>query len=195
MDERMMQIVERLRTRRPIQSLTPNRIWDEALDQEIAALRLPNADSTEAIALKAGLHLWNDSLDISHSYAQLIEHDPTGGYWHGLMHRMERDYSNAKYWFHQAGTHPVMDRLQQRASAWLLAEGNLEQLPGGEIRDMLEAVTKQSRWNPAAFTDGVAKQEQGRGTDASRRLLEELQHMELTELVAYTLDAAAAQGR
>ncbi|UVI28736.1 hypothetical protein [Paenibacillus spongiae] len=190
MDERIMQIVERLRTRKPLQSLSPNRIWDEALDQEIAAIRLPNADTAEAIALKAGLHLWNDSLDISHSYAQLIEHDPTGGYWHGLMHRMERDYSNAKYWFRQAGAHPVMDRLQQRASSWLRAEANLEQLPEGEIREMLEAVTKQGRWNSAAFTDGIARQEQRRGSDTSRQLLEELQHMELTELVAYTLDAA-----
>jgi len=126
-----MQIVERLKSRRPLQQLSPGAIWDEALDQEIAAISLANPHAAEGIALKAGLHLWNDSLDRSHSYAQLIEDNPTGGYWHGLMHRMERDYSNAKYWFYQAGAHPAMNRLQQRASEWLLSEVDLKQLPEG----------------------------------------------------------------
>jgi len=55
---------------------------------------------------------------------------------------------------------------------------------------MLYEVTRQPRWNPAAFTDSIAMQESGRGSEELRHVLEELQHIELSELIAYTLGAA-----
>jgi hypothetical protein len=51
--------------------------------------------------LQAGLWLYVDDLDRSHHVSQSIE-TPVGSYWHGIMHRREGDFSNAKYWFRRA---------------------------------------------------------------------------------------------
>jgi len=95
-------VLERLRSFEPA-PLVPAAVRDAALDERIARL----AASPE---LKATLHLWNDSLERCHALAQEI-HTPTGSYLHGVMHRREPDYGNAKYWFQRVGRHPVFERL------------------------------------------------------------------------------------
>jgi hypothetical protein len=58
----------------------------------------------------AGVWLLHDFLDESHSISQNI-HTASGGFWHGVMHRREGDYSNAKYWFNRVGSHEVFGEL------------------------------------------------------------------------------------
>jgi hypothetical protein len=58
-------------------------------------------------ALQAGLWLYGDALDRSHTISQGIK-DATGSFWHGIMHRREGDFSNSHYWFAQTGSHPAM---------------------------------------------------------------------------------------
>ncbi len=60
--------------------------------------------------LQAGLWLYVDDLDRSHTICQGID-DETGSYWHGIMHRREGDFSNSHYWFNKVGRHPVMSRI------------------------------------------------------------------------------------
>lgn len=60
--------------------------------------------------LQAGLWLYVDDLDRSHTICQGID-DETGSYWHGIMHRREGDFSNSHYWFNKVGRHPVMPRI------------------------------------------------------------------------------------
>jgi hypothetical protein len=55
--------------------------------------------------LMAGLWLYADELDRSHAVSQQIP-TPEGSFWHGIMHRREGDFSNAKYWFRNAGALP-----------------------------------------------------------------------------------------
>jgi hypothetical protein len=67
----------------------------------------------------AGVWLLHDCLDESHTISQGID-TPSGSFWHGIMHRREGDFSNAKYWFRHVGQHPVFDALGERANvaAW-----------------------------------------------------------------------------
>jgi hypothetical protein len=57
--------------------------------------------------LAAGLWLYVDDLDRSHTISQSIE-DETGSYWHGIMHRREGDFSNSHYWMRRAARHPLI---------------------------------------------------------------------------------------
>jgi len=73
----------------------------------------------EAVAalppLVAGLWLYVDELDRSHLVSQGIE-DPTGSFWHGIMHRREGEFSNSHYWFRRTGAHPAMEAIEPAAS-------------------------------------------------------------------------------
>lgn len=62
---------------------------------------------TEHPDLVAGLWLYVDELDKSHTASQSLD-TPTGAYWHAIMHRREGDFSNAKYWLRRAVHHPAM---------------------------------------------------------------------------------------
>jgi hypothetical protein len=74
----------------------------------------PVADLDMARCCLSGLWLLHDFLDESHTISQEID-SPSGSYWHGIMHRREPDYGNAKYWFRRVGRHPVFEPLQEAA--------------------------------------------------------------------------------
>lgn len=61
--------------------------------------------------LAAGLWLYVDDLDRSHTISQGIE-TPTGSFWHAIMHRREGDFSNSKYWYRRVGHHPAMSAIE-----------------------------------------------------------------------------------
>jgi hypothetical protein len=75
-------------------------------------------DTSMARCCLSGLWLLHDFLDESHTISQNIA-TPSGSYWHGIMHRREGDFSNAKYWFDRVGDHPVFASLTMAdGSAW-----------------------------------------------------------------------------
>ena len=96
-------------------------------------------DEDFAASCIAGVWLWNDFLDESHTISQEI-YTTTGSFWHGIMHRRECDYSNAKYWFRKVGDHQVFDSLAQQMIT--LADGEDKY---GLIND--------GSWDPFAFVD------------------------------------------
>ena len=67
----------------------------EALSIGAAFVPHKVVDRTMAEACLAGLWVRVDFLDESHSISQ-ENHNPTGSFWHGILHRREPDYENAK---------------------------------------------------------------------------------------------------
>lgn len=192
MKSELTAIMNRLDERGQHMPLMPTSIWDAKLEKDIAALDWRGVEEDVAIiALMAGLHLRNDSLDTSHSYAQQIEHDATGAYWHGVMHRMEGDFPNAKYWYARAGRHPAMEEAARQIALVLRDSLDLEAIQAEEVKRALRDFRDGAGWHPAAFTDLVQWQ-RGRSIEpALKQLLERMQAIEMRALFDYTLEACA----
>jgi hypothetical protein len=103
----------------------------------------PLVSRSMAQACLAGLWLRYDFLDESHRISQEID-NPTGSFWHGIMHRREGDFGNAKYWFRRVGEHPIFDELAA-AAAPLAADSP----PTDAARFLIDGKT----WNPFKFVD------------------------------------------
>src|SRR5262249_44934254 len=96
-----------------------------------------------AKACEAGLWLLHDHLEHSHQISQGID-TPTGSYWHGLMHRRDPDFGNAKYWFRHVGAHPIFPELCHEAAR---LSRNAD---GAKSAGFL---TEQDSWDPFRFID------------------------------------------
>lgn len=88
---------------------------DLAEDDLFAA---PVRDRDLARGAWAGLWLLHGYWDESHSLSQSLD-TPEGSHWHAIMHRLEGDYSNSKYWYRQVGPSTVWGKIQQQLGrAW-----------------------------------------------------------------------------
>ena len=91
----------------------------------------------------AGLWLRHDFLDESHRISQDME-NPTGSFWHGIMHRREGDFGNAKYWFRRVGRHSIFQPLA------LYSRGLAA---NGKAPPAANYLISQTDWDPFAFVD------------------------------------------
>jgi hypothetical protein len=171
-------------------ALAPKHIVDKQLEEELNLLnkqvqqqqgtgQISRERSQAALGLISGLYLWNGNLDSSHTISQDLE-NRTGSYLHGILHRMEPDYSNAKYWFRMAGGHPEGERLQQETLNLLL-----DSTTGNE--ELYQRFSHSKGWNPALLTDQVEEAlRKGKSTDEVT-LLERIQAIELRLLLTSIL--------
>jgi hypothetical protein len=102
-------------------------------------------DREMARACLAALWLYHDFLDESHRISQSL-HGREGSYWHGIVHRREGDYANAKYWFRRVGAHPIHEALGLSARALVQDSDS----GGGK------SIRSSSVWDPAGFVDRCA---------------------------------------
>ncbi len=191
MNEGLRSILASLESRTELSKLSPQQIWNTTLEAEIVtwARQTEETEGTDPtrIALMAGLHLCNDSLNRSHSYAQHIEGEMTGDYWHAIMHRMEQDYANSKYWFSCAGHHPVKQTVAGHIAELMNHLPELDAYTLSPILRSLQQYRDLRNWTCDNFVDIIQLQESGQGTAESRHLLEQLQQIEISTLLDYTL--------
>ncbi len=91
----------------------------------------------------AGVWLLHDFLDESHTISQGVE-TSSGSFWHGVMHRREGDFSNAKYWFRRVRSHQVLDEL----GPYLIALG-----ADASARALAERIAPACLFDPYAMVD------------------------------------------
>jgi hypothetical protein len=127
-----------------------------------SVLARPVVSRPDAEAVVAGLWLWHDFLDASHTISQSIA-TPTGSFWHAIMHRREGDFSNAKYWYARCRNHPALADVSARV---------------GEP------------WEPNRFVD-LVEQVQDEPGDPQHARAVELQRIEWKALFDHCLRAAA----
>ena len=115
----------------------------EALTEASVFAHTRLANRSMGASVISALWLYYDFLDESHTISQGI-HTAEGSYWHGIMHRREPDYPNAKHWFRRVGEHAVFPEVN--AAAQTLAKSH----DGGQTAAFL---VDQTAWDPSAFID------------------------------------------
>ena len=149
----------------PLDRGQPNRAaFDQlrGLDEALLFGGQPVRHREMARACLAGLWLYHDFLDESHRISQSL-HGREGSYWHGIMHRREGDFANAKYWFRRTGPHPIHEALNLGARSVVR-----------EIDADAASLASSSTWDPAAFVDlcAGACAGQNEAADLCRRIQE-----------------------
>lgn len=118
-------------------------------------------DPTSLKCCLAALWLLHDFPDESHRISQEIE-TPEGSYWHGIMHRREGDFGNAKYWFRRVGRHSIWADLMtviprhrgdQAAAKELSLAVEMPQRSSSPARRLLNEWLEATAWDPFRFVD------------------------------------------
>lgn len=103
----------------------------------------PVRDSDFANCCLSGAFLFHNFLDESHRLSQDIE-TTTGSFWHGIMHRREGDFGNAKYWFRRVGKHSTFSPIGEVAH---------ELAKAAPSSSTSQTILKWQNWEPVQFVD------------------------------------------
>jgi hypothetical protein len=146
----------------PLEKLSP------LLDQTLSKLRLSSDRET---LIRSLVLLWHDHLDESHEISQSI-HTTDGSYLHGIMHRREPDFSNARYWFNRVSSHPIFAKQAEQLDSLL---------SGSSVASWKNTLVKNGLWQPFGFIDLIEQHQ--RSERETVQLLERIQELEFRLLL------------
>lgn len=181
------EVIDKLEAGNPLPPLVPKSPWSTELTDQLLALSLEDLFDGQSLkddifggAIKSGLLLWNDALDDSHDISQELSNN-TGSYWHGIMHRREPDYSNAKYWFGRVGTHPIFPELREQAITLAKEVKN----PSDTLAQIVQTIKNEAHWDAYQFIDWCQAAENDPSSEATQ-FLQQVQSEEIKLLLAYS---------
>ena len=108
-----------------------------ALDPK-SLFRSEQVDPDKANCCLSGLWLLHNFLERSHEISQSIK-TVEGSFWHAIMHRLEGDFWNSKYWYRRVGPHPVFGQLANYASA--------------DYPELTRRLVRSGTWDAEVFVD------------------------------------------
>src|SRR6266513_1791611 len=130
--------------------------------------------STLQPLVRSAALLWHDYLDESHTLSQNID-TADGSFLHGIMHRREPDYSNAKYWFQRVGKHACFADTAQQV---------LRLLETKRAKELAANLAPRGDWDPFAFVDACEEAANRPSSDDRVQTLRAIQEIEFDCLLA-----------
>ena len=155
----------------PVPLLPPGRSYDGKLTDKIASLYLHPT-------LEALLHILNHDLPSAHFLCRKMQSAPAyeGMYCHGLLHRIEGDYDNARAWYVDVQDNDCF------TSVWGQATSE-EREEAEKIKDQYRVGKVPAQRKARQFLDSVEKLKKTKSGD--RQQLEKESRREIEELVQW----------
>jgi hypothetical protein len=135
------------------------------------------ADADRIARLRAAALLYHDHHDEAHDIVQDLT-DQDGALLHGILHRREPDYWNAKYWFRRFVAHPAHLALGRRIPSLVSAPVHAA---------LAKEITRPGAFDPFTFVDLVEAAARKPALDPEVLWLRRVQHAEFEEVVAHLL--------
>lgn len=114
----------------------------------------------------SGLWMLHGFLDQGHEICQSIA-TSEGSFWHAIMHRLEGDFWNSKYWYRQIGRHSVIEQIQAKLG---------------------------TKWTPVNFVDQCERLRDAPSGSPTRAAVEQEARIEWQALFAYCWEQASGEG-
>jgi hypothetical protein len=144
--------------------------------------------------IRNALYQKNDDLDAAHQICQTTGQStalPEVSYWHGIIHRREPDFDNARSWFQKTQGFIGNDALYR--AIYNLLQRAIQMPDYGDVRDIalqfLRHLQSQGVWDVLYFLDLCASCAQNKDTHL-QKLLEDIQAIEFQTLFHWTFQKA-----
>ena len=164
--------------------IRPTRLPLAALAKKLtqAFSGLDFSPATEKL-IRSLVFLWHDHFAESHSLSQDIP-DADGSFLHGILHRREPDYGNARYWFNRVGNHPAFPLIAEQV-ANLQKDWKKETIDPEEKREKWPLLfLPRKTWDPFEFIAACQRARENPSPHSRLPRLEKIQELEFRVLLA-----------